>query len=79
MEGPATGQLDQEFSVIFLATERKPQLASKPHLALHVSEPGVQTLDFSSKRGSHSALKYRRYFPQHSPNSAKILKLLSAA
>jgi hypothetical protein len=63
----------------FLAPTAKAQLASKIHFVRCVSQAAVQTLEVSSKLSPHSTLKFLRTFTLDSPNSAQILKLLSAA
>jgi hypothetical protein len=40
-EGPATGQLDQGFSMVFLGPRENTELVPKFHVALHVSHAAL--------------------------------------
>jgi hypothetical protein len=55
-EGPATGQFDQKFSVVFLGHRANAGLASKLQVALHPSHAALPVV--SSKFRSNLALRF---------------------
>jgi hypothetical protein len=58
-EGPATGQLDQGFSVVFLGPRANAELEHKLHIALHASHTALTMVALEISHCTKGGFKIR--------------------